>query len=73
MPMFRGPQNRSMAEDLLSMICADGFVAAQSTLKFFVSHHSRATRMYYPDKCNDSMRRHSSRPEMEVTLVEGLK
>ncbi|CAN0362038.1 unnamed protein product [Ectocarpus fasciculatus] len=40
--------NRTMGEDLRSMICVDGFVAAKSTLRHVISHHSSAKRMCFP-------------------------
>ncbi|CBJ33259.1 hypothetical protein Esi_0450_0011 [Ectocarpus siliculosus] len=49
-------KNRTMEEDLLSMICADGFVAARSTLGRVVSHLSSAKRMYFPTSCNEELK-----------------
>lgn len=50
-----GYQNRTIGEDLRSMICADGFVAARSTLRHVVSHHSSAKRMYFPVACDEKL------------------
>ncbi|CAM9816372.1 unnamed protein product [Scytosiphon promiscuus] len=49
-------KNRTMGEDLLSMLCGDGFVAAKSTVRHLVSRHSSATRMYFPHACDDKLR-----------------
>ncbi|CAN0364967.1 unnamed protein product [Ectocarpus fasciculatus] len=52
---------RTMGEGFRSMICADGFVAARSTLRHVVSHHSSAERMCFPGsvrrKARDSWHR----------------
>lgn len=37
------------------MICADGFVAARSTLRYAVSYHSSAKRMYFPEACDEML------------------
>ncbi|CAM9408479.1 unnamed protein product, partial [Hapterophycus canaliculatus] len=44
--------NRSMEEDLRSMICADGLVLARSTLVSLTGFHSNAQRIYGPIQCN---------------------
>ncbi|CAN0085914.1 unnamed protein product, partial [Ectocarpus sp. 4 AP-2014] len=49
-------KNRTIGEDLRSMICADGFVAARSTLRRVVSHHSSAKRMYFPTACDEKLK-----------------
>ncbi|CAM9229439.1 unnamed protein product [Ectocarpus sp. 12 AP-2014] len=49
-------KNRTIGEDLRSMLCADGFVAARSTLRRVVSHHSSAKRMYFPMACDEKLK-----------------
>ncbi|CAN0402557.1 unnamed protein product [Ectocarpus fasciculatus] len=44
-----------MGEDRRSMICADGFVAAKSTLRHVISHHSSAKQMYLPAACEEKL------------------
>lgn len=62
-----------MAEDLLSMLCADGIVVATSTLNNLFSHHSRASRIYFPYTCAGKMRNMNVRPGTQVCLVrEGI-
>lgn len=48
------------------MLCADGFVAANSTLRHLVSHHSLATRIYLPHECNDNQSGDNARPGVKV-------
>eukprot|EP00903_Cladosiphon_okamuranus_P020100 g18458.t1 len=59
-------KNRSIAEDIVSMICADGFVAARSTLRHLVSHQSIATRMYFPTACDEKLSVKDTRPGVKV-------
>eukprot|EP00752_Nemacystus_decipiens_P015176 g13516.t1 len=59
-------ENRSIAEDLSSMICGDGFVAANSTLRHLVLHHSSATMIYFPHECTDALSRENARPGVKV-------
>ncbi|CAB1107139.1 unnamed protein product [Ectocarpus sp. CCAP 1310/34] len=60
-------KNRTIGEDLRYMICADGFVAARSTLRHVVSHHSSAKRMYFPMACNEKLKTLSTeRPGTQV-------
>ncbi|CAN0058419.1 unnamed protein product [Ectocarpus sp. 6 AP-2014] len=60
-------KNRTIEEDLRSMICADGFVAARSTLSRVVSHHSSAKRMYFPMSCDEKLKTLSTeRPGTQV-------
>lgn len=61
-------QNRSIAEDLVSMICADGLVTARSSLKTLVNRHSLATRKYFPYPCTKDLNRQTTRPGVQVRL-----
>ncbi|CAM9267666.1 unnamed protein product [Ectocarpus sp. 12 AP-2014] len=47
---------RSMGEDLQSMLCADSLGVAKSSLVNFLSYHSTANRVYYPWRCNHDLR-----------------
>eukprot|EP00903_Cladosiphon_okamuranus_P013122 g12238.t2 len=59
--------NRSMEEDLRSMICADGLGLAISTLADFVGFHSRSKRIFGPRECNYRLNRIALfRPEAQV-------
>ena len=69
-----------MEEDLLAMICADALAVSQSTLAPLVSHHSFASRIYfpaachespsrdYPVSCNEKLIRESARTGTQVSL-----
>lgn len=46
-----------MEEDFLAMICADALAVSQSTLAPLVSHHSFASRIYFPAACHENPRR----------------
>lgn len=50
-------QNRSIEEDLRSMICADGLGLARSSLADFVGFHSKSKRIYGPRECNYRLNR----------------
>ncbi|CAN0445112.1 unnamed protein product, partial [Ascophyllum nodosum] len=59
--------NRSMAEDLRSMMCADALGMARSTLVALTSFHSTATRIYGPVECNEQLAQLAKvRPEAQV-------
>eukprot|EP00752_Nemacystus_decipiens_P014352 g12769.t1 len=59
--------NRSMDEDLRSMICADGLAMARSTLNTLTGFHSRAKRIYGPTECKGQLNILAvHRPENEV-------
>lgn len=58
-----------MAEDLLSMTCADGLVLARSTLVSLTGFHTRAKRVYGPIQCNQQLQQLALyRPEIEVRV-----
>lgn len=46
-------QGRPLLEDLDSMLCADGLVAARSSLTFLAFGHTRATRLFVPSECGN--------------------
>lgn len=49
--MRRSCQNRTMVEDLASIVCADALVTAQSSLARSISYHTAATEIYFPFSC----------------------
>lgn len=60
-------QNRSMDEDLRSMMCADGLGIARSTLSPLTTYHTTASRIYGPFECNQQLKQLSKfRPEAQV-------
>lgn len=59
-------QNRSMEEDLLSMICADGLVTSRSSLTRLLEHHTLASRIYFPGECTKRLCRETARPGRKV-------
>ena len=60
-------QNRSMEEDLRSMMCADGLALARSTLVSLTGFHSKAKRIYGPIECNTQLNHLAvHRPEVQV-------
>lgn len=65
-------QNRSIAEDLLSMICADGLVTAKSTLTHLVGRHSLATRKYFTGACTENLGRETTKQGVKVRLEAAL-
>ncbi|CAM9497054.1 unnamed protein product, partial [Ectocarpus fasciculatus] len=59
--------NRTMEEDLLSMVCADGLALARSTLVSLTGFHSKAKRVYGPHQCNPQFKQLAHlRPEVQV-------
>lgn len=63
-------QERSMGEDLQSMLCADSLGLAKSSLVNFLSYHSTANRVYYPWRCNDELRELARlRPNTKVWVL----
>ncbi|CAN0171792.1 unnamed protein product [Scytosiphon promiscuus] len=56
-----------MADDLVSILCADGLVMARSSLSRAWAYHTAATRIYYPIPCSGYL--HDlvdQRPEIKV-------
>ncbi|CAN0089910.1 unnamed protein product [Scytosiphon promiscuus] len=63
-------KNRTMAEDLVSMLCADALVMAKSSLAKAWAYHTTATRVYFPVSCSGYLRRLAdARPEMKVYTI----
>ncbi|CAN0323051.1 unnamed protein product [Pylaiella littoralis] len=59
--------NRSMEEDLRSMMCANGLGLARSSLADLVGFHSKAKRIYAPRECDFRYNRLALfRPEVQV-------
>lgn len=48
-------QNRTIGQDLQTMLCADGLALAQSTLKTFVGYHSSAVWVFGALGCNKTL------------------
>ncbi|CAM9641409.1 unnamed protein product [Scytosiphon promiscuus] len=60
-------KNRTMAEDLVSMLCADGLVMARSSLAKAWAYHTAASRMYFPFSCSGYLQDLvDQRPEIKV-------
>lgn len=59
--------NRTMEEDLRSMMCADGLALARSTLVSLTGFHSKAKRIYGPIQCNNQLNHIAlHRPEVQM-------
>lgn len=66
-------QNRTMAEDLVSMLCTDALVMARSTLARAWAYHTTATRIYFSDSCTGYLYDVvDQRPEVKVSLTPSL-
>eukprot|EP00752_Nemacystus_decipiens_P014349 g12766.t1 len=50
-------QERSMGDDLRTMLCADNLAMAKSSLIHLLGFHSTAARLYYPWKCDPELRK----------------
>lgn len=44
-------QNRSLLEDVRTMLCADGLVLSRSSLGFLTLGHTKATKVFVPSPC----------------------
>lgn len=63
-------QNRSIGEDLRSMMCADALATARSTLICLTTFHTTATTIYEPSECNSKLEALSIvRPETKVGFM----
>lgn len=44
-------QNRTLSEDIKTLLCADGLVLARSSFSLLIVPHSRATKFFLPGPC----------------------
>lgn len=69
-------QNRTIGEDLRSMMCADSLAVANSTLRHLVAFHTTAVRVYVPKPCNEELQGIATAwPNKKVcrgTRIEGI-
>lgn len=60
-------QDRTMAQDMQSIMCADALGGARSTLISLTAYHTNAKRIYSPVECNSELARlASARPDVKV-------
>lgn len=60
-------QNRTMEQDLHTMMCADGITLARSTLVALTGFHTTAAFIYGPTECSTQLRQLGAlRPKAKV-------